>query len=204
MSYSFIAKKIFMGFVFGMLNYPIKFQKHIPNNLIYTVKKPLRSGVIRYYSKLIDLQHGRLLAYMNTERELIPKENAIVPSLYVDIIKSVYKNKGYGTQLMNYAKTLSKKLGCNGNIHLIACNEFDSKRAPHIFYKKWGMNTGDYFIDSKIDNFIQRNKKTQKDDFPNIEMYYPPVKYDIDPDIIYFEQKEGFWKSLFKKFFPLK
>ena len=196
-----MAKKIFMGFVFGMLNYPIKVQKHIPNILIYTVEKPLRNGAIRHYSKLIDLQQGKLLAYMNTEKELITKDQMIVPSLYVDVIKSFYKNKGYGTQLMNYAKKLSDKLGCEGNIHLIASSEFDPKRAPHMFYRKFGMNTGNYLIDSKIDKFIRKNKKATREDFPSIEMYYPPVKSDINPDELPKRNNESFWKSLFKKFF---
>ncbi len=193
-----------MCFLFSMLITPTVHPSKIPNILIYTVDKPLNSGVIRHYSKLIDLKKGELLAYMNAEKELIPKEHKLVPSLYVDILMSLSKGKGFGTKLMNYAKILSKKLGCEGNIHLIACNSFDLNRVPHIFYKKWGMNTGDYLIDTKMDKFIQKNKKAKASDFPNIEMYYPPVKTEINPDELPYIEEDGFWKSLFKKIFSLK
>lgn len=187
-----------------MLITPTVHPSKIPNILIYTVDKPLNSGVIRHYSKLIDLKKGELLAYMNAEKELIPKEHKFVPSLYVDILMSLSKGKGFGTQLMNYAKILSKKLGCEGNIHLIACSEYAPKKAPHIFYKKYGMNTGDYFTDKKIDNFIMHNKNATKRDLPNIVMYYPPVKTEINPDELPYIEEDSFWKSLFKKIFSLK
>ena len=193
-----------MCFLFSMLITPTVHPSKIPNILIYTVDKPLNSGVIRHYSKLIDLKKGELLAYMNTEKELIPKEHKLVPSLYVDILVSLYKGKGFGTQMMNYAQKLSQKLECKGNIHLIACSEYAPKKAPHIFYKKYGMNTGDYFTDKKIDNFIMHNKNATKRDLPNIEMYYPPVKTEINPDELPYIEEDGFWKSLFKKIFSLK
>ena len=189
-----------MRFIVYMLISPTLPPSKMPNIMMYTVKAPLNSGIMRHYSKLIDLKQGELLAYMNTEKELIPKEHLLVPSLYVDILMSVQKGKGYGTQLMNYAKKLSKQLGCGGNIHLVACDEFAPNRPPHIFYKKLGMNTGNYLVDTKIDSFIKKNKNAVRGDFPNIEMYYPPVKSEINPDELPYVE-DGFWKSLFKKIF---
>ena len=159
-----------------MINYPIKTPK-IPNILIYTCKKKSQNGSIRLYSKMFELKSGKVVAIMNSEKEMIERDNEIIPSLYIDVIKSYKKRNGYGTKMLDFAKILSKKYGCNGYFHLIASGEFSPDAVPHLFYRKYGMNTGNYELDKKIDKYIKWHKSAKRKIFPNVDMYYPPREY---------------------------
>ncbi len=183
-----------------MLNYPIKVQNSIPNILIYTVKKPLQNGSFRYYSKMFNLKSGKVLACMNSEKELVERENATSYSLYVDVLKCIRKRQGFGTKMMKFAENLSRRLGCNGNIHLIASSELSPREVPHIFYRKYGMNSGNYEYDRKMDKFIRKNKKATIKDFPSRVMYYPPIKYNSPVESVEIEESSNLWQSIIKFF----
>lgn len=97
-----------------------------------------------------------------------------VPSLYV--WKLFAPGGGFGTAMLDFARTYSKKLGCNGNIHLQASGCYDAYRVPHIFYRKYGMNTNNPAINSKLDQFITKGKSATCFDFDEVQMFYPPVQ----------------------------
>lgn len=102
-----------------------------------------------------------------------------VPSLYVWYLSSNCSGSGFGTAMLNFAKKYSKKLGCEGNLHLSADVGFTPNRVPHIFYYKYGMNTKNPAVNKKLKSFIQNNKQATWKDFENIDMYYPPINFPM-------------------------
>ena len=114
----------------------------------------------------------------------IIKGNNVVPSLYIADLFSYSRGSGAGIALLDFARDLSKEIGCEGNIHLVASGCYAPNSAPHLFYRKYGMNTGDKRIDRKIDSFIKRRKDAKRIELDNIMMYYPPVEYPKKNNII--------------------
>ena len=101
-----------------------------------------------------------------------------VPSLYVWILKSSSSGLGLGSSLLNFAKIYSKKIGCNGFIHLTAETSYSPNRVPHIFYRKFGMSTLNSNVDKRLDNFIRLGKYATSHDFETTDMFFPPIKHE--------------------------
>lgn len=117
------------------------------------------------------------LAVMRCFPEMIKRDLLVdIPSLYVQFLSSNCSGSGFGTAMLDFAKNYSKKIGCGGRFHLSADVAFMPNRVPHIFYRKYGMNTGIPKIDFKLDKFVKLGKNATYKDFNNIEMYYPPIK----------------------------
>ena len=53
---------------------------------------------------------------------------------------------------------------------------YSPRRIPHIFYRKYGMNTNDANVNKRLDKFIAKGKTADYYDFSDINMYYPPIK----------------------------
>lgn len=117
-----------------------------------------------------------------------------VASLFISKIISSPMREGFGAKFLDFAQIYSKKIGCNGNLHLIAVPGFTPQQVPHIFYKKYGMNTNSASINKRLDKLIKKNKNGTYLDFNNIEMYYPPIKKPETKFDIFF----NFLKDLFK------
>lgn len=97
-------------------------------------------------------------------------------SLYIEDLISQKPNSGAGSYLMKYMKILSKKLGCDGRIHLMASSCLQPERVPHPFYYRLGMSTGNEKLDRKIAQFAKSGKSATSQDFQSVMMYYPPAK----------------------------
>lgn len=94
-------------------------------------------------------------------------------TLAIDFISSNDRQKGLGSAMIDFAKNLSKKNGCNGYLVLRADSSIDKHHVPHIFYRKQGFTTLDNKLDRKLDSFIKDNKQATSNDFKTQLMYYP-------------------------------
>ena len=108
--------------------------------------------------------------------ESIFREGKLVKSLYVQNLISNCSGSGFGTAMLDFAKKYSEKVGCKGRFHLFASSSYTPKRSPHVFYKRYGLNSGDFLVDKKLDRFIKKGKNSTYLDFKDMEMYYPPIK----------------------------
>lgn len=102
-----------------------------------------------------------------------------VPSVYVNKIMSPSSGRGLGTEFLNFVQNYSKKHGCNGYFHLFSSAGYSPNRIPHIFYRKYGMNTNDAYVNRRLDRFIAKGKTANYCDFSDINMFYPPIKKPI-------------------------
>ncbi len=119
---------------------------------------------------------------------IIIKGDNVVRSMQIGELYATSNQKGAGTALLDYARALSKTEHCVG-IHLVASGCYSPEKVPHLFYRKYGMNTGDKKLDKKMDKFIKRGKKATHMDFDNVVMYFPPVEYP---------KKNTIWRKLFR------
>lgn len=119
----------------------------------------------------------RAAGYMRCRPSVVIKGDGVVKSLYISDLHSSSQGCGIGTALLDFAQNLSRENGCGGNFHLVASGCYAPDRVPHLFYRKYGMNTGDKQIDNKIDRFIKTGKKATRLDFDEVKMFYPPVEY---------------------------
>lgn len=162
---------------------PIKFKKFdkIPERLI-------SKGQANYFGTKCDQfimfsteKGSNDHAIMRCFPELISRDGKNnVPSLYVWFISSNCSGKGFGSEMLDFARHYSKKIGCLGNLHLTSDVAFTPHRIPHIFYRKFGMSTKSAAIDKKLDKFIEAGKIATYKDFDNVDMYYPPIEHMKD------------------------
>lgn len=98
-------------------------------------------------------------------------------SVLISYLTTFTQGKGFGKALLNFAKTYSKEMGCEGNFHLVSSAAYTPFSAPHGFYRKFGMNSGDIVVDAKIDRMLKKKIPITYRELGNVVMYYPPVKY---------------------------
>ena len=166
--------------VTNQLKYPpIKnVQKQIPDKLIFHKgKAPLQDiyDVVMFTTK--EPFYRTEMSYFKSNWN---------DALGITMLKSFPRKKGLGTAMLKYALKLSEEIGCGGRIFLQADSMFTPNEAPHLFYRKFGMNTGYKEIDDKMDRFISKNKHARYLDFCSNILYYPPVKYP----------KESLWSKI--------
>ena len=94
--------------------------------------------------------------------------------------------------MLDFAKKIAEKSGCNGSVVLKADESFSPQKIPHLFYRKNGFTTLDKKIDQKMDTFIKKGKTATYKDFPSLVMYYFKNS-NIEHKLTFFEK--------FKKFF---
>ncbi len=152
--------------------------KKFPDKLVYKYNTESKiDKFIIFSTQKGSHDHAR----MTCSPELIKrdgKEN--VPSLYIWFLSSNCSGKGFGTAMLDFAIQYSKKLGCNGNLHLSADGSFMPNRIPHIFYRKFGMSTKKTSIDKRLDQFIAKGKNATYQDFDDVDMFYPPIEHPKD------------------------
>jgi len=113
------------------------------------------------------------------------------------LLLSKPRKQGLGKKLLQYATKMSEELGCGGRIFLGADPQFIPNEVPHIFYRKFGMNTESENVNNKLDKFIKEGKQATIKDFHKIKMYYPPVQAFPDSEV---QPKKSFWNCI-KGFF---
>lgn len=99
-----------------------------------------------------------------------------IPSLYIWKLYSTKSDRGFGTAMLDFAKVLSRRLGCCGRFHLSADPGWFPNRVPHIFYRKYGMTTDNEYFDRRLDKLIKKGKNANHLQFGTMNMFYPPME----------------------------
>lgn len=116
-----------------------------------------------------------------------------IPSVLVYLIASEPRKQGLGFDMLKLVSRFSKENGCSGRFHLYADTTLLPNEVPHVFYRKFGMSTGDAKTDAKIDKFIKNGKKMTYKDINSMIMHYPPLPYQK-------EEKVSLWEKIKKVF----
>jgi len=127
------------------------------------------------------------------------------PYMHIKMLLSKPRKQGLGKKMLKYAVKLSKEIGCEGRIYLCADPQFTPNEIPHIFYRKFGMNTESEKVNSQLDEFIKEGKTATIKDFQKMKMYYPPiptVPETATPEIKHKHKK--FFLDMIKKLFNKK
>ena len=117
------------------------------NNSIL-ITKPLKKipNILIYYHKfttnfsMCDLKKNRYVGEMIA----YPSRNIKDQFLYIKNINisPEFRKQGYGTKFLDFAQTLSKKLGLNGRLATTADPLLtDHGNPPHLFLRKYGFGT---------------------------------------------------------------
>ena len=123
-----------------------------------------------------------------------PVNGRPTPYILVLMLLSKPRKQGLGTKMLDYVQNFSKRNGCEGRFYLSADPQFTPKEAPHIFYRKYGMNTGYPEEDKKIDTFIKEGKNATIKELSHIKMYYPPIQPLETPKPE--QPKKSLWQTL--------
>ena len=167
----------------GLKYLPIK-PKPFPKHLIYhqaTSKHEITGEIVdRFIMISTQKGEGKLKAVMECMKTVVDRDGQKnVPSVYVKTLLSPFSGYGLGTDFLNFAQFYSKKKGCNGYFHLFASASYSPHRIPHIFYRKYGMNTENANTNRRLDKFIIQGRKADYYDFSDVNMFYPPIKNPI-------------------------
>ena len=106
--------------------------------------------------------------------ELIPEYKG--QCVFVNYIASSKSGSGLGTALIDFAKKMSHKNGCNGYLLLSADCSFTPSRVPHLFYRKLGFESLRPDYNKKMDKFIKKGKCATHRDFNRCLMFFNPYK----------------------------
>lgn len=172
---------------------PVKRYGTLPDKLIYHTVEDYNPSIDRFIMFSTKRGDNRIARMICFPQSIYRDGKMHVPSLYV--CKLFAPGGGFGTAMLNFARVYSKMIGCGGNIHLQASGCYMPQRVPHIFYRKYGMNTSYEAINKKLNKFVEKGKSATYMDFDEIEMYYPPIKI--------FPHKENKILKIIKKFFKI-
>ena len=166
---------------FGLKYPPIK-PKQLPEHLIYhqaTGRHEVTGEIIdRFVMFSTKKGEEKVKAVMECMKTTVDRDGVKnVPSIYVKNLLSPYSGLGLGTDFLDFVQTYSKKKGCNGYFHLYSSAGYSPKRIPHIFYRKYGMNTESASVNRRLDKFIAKGKNADYYDFSDVNMFYPPIKH---------------------------
>lgn len=157
----------------GLKYPPLKsnINKKLPEYLFWEHKNCFDTTDICMFSTKDSSKYGKMTCIETTP----PEKEIKKPYIYVLTLETNSKRQGLGTKMLDYVQNFSKRNGCEGRFYLNADARFAPKEAPHIFYRKYGMNTGIPEKDKKLDMFIKEGKNGTLKEFPYTRMYYPPI-----------------------------
>lgn len=93
-------------------------------------------------------------------------------SFYIYYLRS--KEHNFGNKLLDFVQQISKKNGGEGRFHLIASDCYNIDKPPHIFYRKYGMNSLAIGIIRNIDKYIKGKIPLEELNLIDIPMYFIP------------------------------
>lgn len=135
----------------------------------------MRPPVFKYYA--VSTKTGRGVGFMTCFKSDISQRPDYDGKTFVIRGMATYpKGQGTGTAIVNFAKTLSKKWGCNGYISCQANTGENPNAVSHLFFRKMGFTTLNKKTDKKIDKFIKRGKVARYTDFQCDLMFSPQPK----------------------------
>lgn len=155
-------------------------KRKVPEHLIYHLGSGWReasSGVVdRFVMFSTKKGESNMKATLECMKSTVNRDGLKnVPSVYVNRLMSSSSGKGFGTDLLNFVRVYSKRCGCNGYFHLYACGGYAPNRVPHVFYKKYGLNTEDATINKQLDKLVRKGKNGRYTNFNDMDMFYPPI-----------------------------
>ena len=115
---------------------------------------------------MLDTKRGVIVGKMSVQER---------QDLYIEFfdINPNERRKGYGTIFLNFAKTLSEKLGLGGNLRVLAgATESGKEIPPHVFYRKNGFTTDNKKVLDRVDNAIRTGEKLDIISAPPVYMYF--------------------------------
>jgi len=131
----------------------------IPNILFYN---PSNTNLYRMFD-------FKKAAYIG-EMAVVKRNDLYIENLN---IKPEFRRMGFGRKFLDFAVNLSKQMGLNGNLRVMAgLTTNDLSNSPHIFYRKYGFTSYDKQILNKIDEHIKNHTKPAPYDLPLTIMYY--------------------------------
>ena len=140
---------------------PIKQFNQLPELLIYN--RP-NTYLYKMSTTFMPRLVGEMRAYPGENKEF----------LWIDLLHITQKRVGFGTKFLDFARHLSRQIGCGGNIRLQAgTTVYDPTRPPHEFYRKYGFGADNKKVLRKIDRAISSNTHLCYKTTPPIVMYYP-------------------------------
>lgn len=160
----------------------------IPNILIYKCPKPplIIGFTYRHCGKpslyrMADTKTGKYVGEMVASAVVHDKSihqnfypiKMPYKSFYIADLQMKERFLGYGSKFIEFAKNMSKQLGCNGRVHLVASRIYDRYYPPHIFYKKHGFISNNKFMDDYLDNCISTKCQIEPGIADNLNMYLP-------------------------------
>ena len=162
--------------------------KKLPEYLFWEHKDCFDTWDISMFSTKDPKKTGKMTC-ITTKQTISGKQK---PYILILLLLSEPRKQGLGTKMLDYVQNFSKRKGCDGRFYLCADPQFTPKEAPHIFYRKYGMNTGNPKDDAKIDMFIKEGKNGTIEDFPHQKMYYPPIPPQEQPE----QKPQSLWQLL--------
>ena len=157
---------------------PIKYTN--PNNII-SKKFDFNTCTWNYKLYAFKERKAYLAALMNTQIRILEPYNKYNPtskaitSFYISFIRSFKECKGFGLKMLKLAQIESKRLGCNGNMHLEATSLFSEKRhSPHRMYRRFGFSSTDKEKLKIIDKWVKSGKTPNWILLESTPMYYHP------------------------------
>lgn len=127
------------------------------NNVLSKPYKIISEGAYYYCVSPKNKYMGRVTVAPEVVNEYVTfyPDKSNYKSLSIDFIKSDIQGQGVGSFLIEFIKNLSKKLGCEGRVHVVAGNFNKSNTPPQIFFRKQGFCTANKKHLDIIDNAIK-------------------------------------------------
>lgn len=171
--------------------------KKLPKFLIYEcpVKTPQNSNISVLFSPSDKNVYGEI----EYAKSRVLHKSKYSDAFLVEYLQAVPENNGVGRTLLNYIKDKSIEQGMGGKFFLSAVSITKSDDVPHIFYRKFGMTTGNNDIDKKIDKFVKEKKKATSSDFQSMVFFYSPETVEKQKSLLtrlskfFVEQVENFY-----------
>ena len=137
--------------------------RKIPKTLIY--KAPKSDSFVLFTTT----QKPKVVGQM----KMFPFSVKSCRGMYISSIETNPKRKGYGTDLINFAKSYSKQKGFQGNLSTDAGLTFkDMENPSHLFFRKQGFFCDDKRLLERMDCFIAQNKQLDPLKVKTTTMYY--------------------------------
>ena len=149
----------------SILRYPKN--PKIPDRLIYEHKNTESRGWFTMFDKVdvIGWMKGEVMHIIKPD--FYPMEN--YDTYFIHRLRADTYGMNVGSDFIKFAKNLSVKNGCEGRVCLVAAN---SKRPPHIFYRKMGFDCQDTekmeLLDKVIENAASKPEPHTKIKTPQI------------------------------------
>ena len=147
-------------------------------------------------------KEGKVLGVIDGKMETLhPLDETYFPGLKKIRSFNVYyirsHQHNFGKNLLDFVQVLSRQNGGEGRFHLIASDCYNVDKPPHIFYRKYGMNSINEDVIRNIDKFISGLIPKENLETIDIPMYY--IQKKLEKQCVS-KKRLSFLKNLLKMF----